>query len=157
MQNRHTRTLRIGTHNLGGLKCSAVLHAAANTWARLRLDVVCVQETHHTDVGQLLLMSRDLADAARRLGAPGWEVVAHSLSPNRRTAGVAILVRADLYNSSIKPVPIPQHLKAPGGAPGRVAQFSFAWGAHQLHLTNLYMPTARYQDARRDLITSVLR
>jgi hypothetical protein len=68
-QVRYARTLRIGTHNLGGLRNLATLHAAANTpWAKLRMDVVCVQETHHTAGKQVGQMNRDLATAARRLG-----------------------------------------------------------------------------------------
>ena len=152
------RPLRVGTHNLGGIQLphrEAVLQAAASQWARMRLDVVCLQETHHTGEGQSRLLQRGLNAAAKRLGTPGWVIVAESFTPNPRTAGVAILVRSDL-SQVVSPVEVPLRMKPEEAPPGRFLQYSFTWGGHRVHLANIYMPTAAYAAQRKDFIRKTL-
>ena len=132
-----------------------MLQAAASQWARMRLDVVCLQETHHTGEGQSRLLQRGLNAAAKRLGTPGWVIVAESFTPNPRTAGVAILVRSDL-SQVVSPVEVPLRMKPEEAPPGRFLQYSFTWGGHRVHLANIYMPTAAYAAQRKDFIRKTL-
>ncbi len=102
---RPGQPLRVGTHNLGGARPSSPaqmhkLHAAVILWAQLRLDVVCLQETHHSCFGDRPLFERRLQAASARLHGPGWTVVSYRYASVADPAsGVAILVRSDLLAS----------------------------------------------------------
>ena len=152
--------LRVATHNVGGLPGvhSPRLHALARVWAEQKLDIVCLQETHHTRLEHVNAMVRVLSEAGGRLHVAGWQVVAHSLSSSSRTAGVAILVRRDLL-ARIQAVATPARL-APAALPaplaGRLAAYSFKWGGHTLHLLNVYLPTGTLHSVRADFVSQYL-
>ena len=144
------RPLRVGSHNLGGLthKQDAVLHAAARVWAQHRLDVVCLQETHHMGQEHMQGITRGLGAAAQRLGVPGWEVVGQAPTPAARTAGVVVLVRKDVMRD-LSVVATPARLTPPDAPKGRFVPLSFTWGGHRIHLANMYLPTSRYSAGER--------
>ena len=131
------------------------LHAAVKLWSRSRLDIVCIQETHHTSVGDSRLLQRGLHQASQYLGTPGWEVVAQSLSDSARTAGVAVLIRTDLLQRA-KIVTVPDRLTPRDPPPGRGACVSLRWEGHTVHIANIYLHTGAYQRDRRDMIQRVL-
>jgi hypothetical protein len=100
---RPCRPLRVGSHNLGGVRSGAAapkLHAALLLWAQLRLDVVCIQETHLSTFGDRGLFERRLHAAAGHLHVAPWRVVSfRNATLADPCAGVAILVRSDLIAS----------------------------------------------------------
>ena len=148
------RPLRIGSHNLGGLtRKDDVLHAAARVWAQNRLDIVCLQETHHLGQEHLQAITRGLMAAAQRLGVPGWEVVGQAPSPSARTAGVLILVRKDVQRE-LTAVEIPVRLTLSDAPLGRCTHFSFTWGGHRIHMANMYLPTSTYPAGERRAFVS---
>ena len=150
--------LRVGSHNVGGLVLPAQngrLQAAVRLWTELKLDVICLQETHHTSGKQTQLLDRGVQGAAARLGIPGWTVAAHALSTSSRSAGVAVLVRAGLQ-PRLQVIATPVHLRQADDRGGRLTQLSIRWGGHTIHLANIYMPTSQHQQLRRGFIGDVL-
>ena len=136
--------LRIGSHNVRGLLGqqadeSARLVALLRCWARQRLDVVCVQETHvpAADVPRATVMV-DLACRRLRLGRwHAWWGPAAS----RRSGGVAIFVRSALLASGAASVAAELPAVAPDAA-ARLLLLPLSWGGHVLSLGSLYLPSS---------------
>lgn len=146
---QQTRPLRVASHNLGGLRvgegrAAARLEAAVQLWAELQLDVVCLQETHHVNAEDQAMFQYALSSASERRHQPGWTIAAHSWSSaGPRTAGVAILVRANLLpRGSIQAIP-----PSPGMPAGWFAACVFQWGGHQLRICGIYFPQASREGA----------
>ncbi|GFR43127.1 hypothetical protein Agub_g4134 [Astrephomene gubernaculifera] len=130
---------------------AAKVHAAVRVWVELRLDIVCVQETHHSRPEQQHLFERELRAASEQLHAAGWVVASSALAPTSRAKGVIILLRSDLA-SSLQSSRTPAHLVVSHSEAGRLTQFSFKWGGHQLHLLNVYFPTSAQNAARKEFL-----
>ena len=146
---QQTRPLRVASHNLGGLRVAegrtaARLEAATQLWAELKLDVVCLQETHHTNEQDHILLQHSLRCACERRHHPGWTVAAHSWSSEgSRTAGVAILVRANVFPmSAIQAIPPPASMRS-----GWITECRLQWGGHQMRICNVYFPQASREGA----------
>lgn len=157
----NSRPLRVASHNLGGLRvtegrAAARLEAAVQLWAELKLDVVCLQETHHVTAEDQALTQHALHSASERRHQPGWVIAAHSWSSvGPRTAGVAILIRANLLApSAMQPLP------TPAGVPtGWFTACQLLWGGHRLQICSIYMPQASREGAtslRQQLIQTCL-
>lgn len=137
------RPLRVASHNMGGLRVTeprdaARLEAAVQLWAQLKLDVVCIQETHHVDATDRSALEAALDAASQRRHQPGWTIAAHSCSESRYTAGVAILVRANLLPpGAIEALPPPA-----GVPPGWLTECKLQWGGHQVRICSAYFPQA---------------
>ena len=136
------RPLRVASHNMGGLRTTegrdaTRLEAAVQLWIELGIDVVCLQETHHVDERDQTVMEQALRCASERRHHPGWTVAAPSWSSaGPRTAGVAILIRANLLTSiANQPEPLP------AGVPsGWFTSCKLQWGGHRLRVCNAYFP-----------------
>ena len=146
---RPARPLRVACHNLAGARVSLArdaqrVEAAVQQWAQLQLDVVLLQETHHTCAQDHDNLAQALRGATEWRHLPGWHIAAHSWSSaGNRTAGVAVLVRADLV-----PAAAIRHLPAPAGVPpGWYTACAFTWAGHQLQLASIYMPHSGREDA----------
>ncbi len=131
--------LRIATHNVRGLLGSHAnkLQAAVRQWAEMRLDVVCLQETHHTNIQHQCLFERDPRHAPQRVHAQGWRVVAQSWSSSQHFAGGLILVRQGLAAmvDAAPPAALP-----PNNLRGRFTQCGLRWRGHRLQICNVYVP-----------------
>ena len=155
------RPLRVASHNMGGLRvterrAAARLEAAVQLWAELELDVVCLQETHQIDERDLALLQYALRSATERRHQPGWTVAAHSgSSAGRQTAGVAILIRANLA-----PPAATTAIPLPAGVPsGWFTACNLMWGGHKMQICSVYFPQASRPDAstlRRQLCETCL-
>ena len=152
--------LRIGTHNVAGLfrggwrhllregdaaapptaaelptHYSQRLLAHARLWARQRLDVVCLQETH-VPAAEVPLAMHALASLGPLLHGAGWEAW-FSPADQRCRAGVAVLVRSSLLRSHLLEVRAPQLADD-----GRMVTCQLRWGGHCIHLVAAYLPSA---------------
>ena len=155
------RPLHVASHNMGGLRvaerrAAARLEAAVQLWAELKLDVVCLQETHHVDDRDLALLQHALRSASERRHQPGWTVAAHSgSSAGPQTAGVAVLIRSNLVpQTAMTAIPLP-----PGVPSGWFTACGLQWGGHQLQICSVYFPHASRVDAaghRRQLCETCL-
>ena len=137
-----SQPLRIGSHNVGGLLggrgCRKV-HAAVKCWAEAGLDVVCLQETHHTTAGHEVAFASHVTAAAEPLHVPGWVVVASCLSASTHTAGVSILVRKGLEQAAC-PLDLGGGSRGVASAEkGRLAGCALRWGGHNLHIISVYL------------------
>lgn len=155
--------LRIGTLNIGGIaqqRCSPVkVLAAARAWAEARLDVICLQETHHTSEHDVFKFTQDLGAAAQHLHVTGWEVAAYSLSGSTHTAGVAILIRKGLEAevSTVQALPGgPAQGNEVPAEMGRLTMCSVHWGGHKLRVASVYLPAGQLRAAREQMIRGSL-
>ncbi|GLI61898.1 hypothetical protein VaNZ11_004415 [Volvox africanus] len=149
--------LRIATHNMRGLLAShgSRLQAAVRQWAEQRLDVVCLQETHHTTIQHQCLFERDLRHATTQIHTQNWKVAAYSWSSSTHTAGVLILIRQGLASALAPKLASPQ----PMGIKGRFTDCILHWGGHRLHICNIYLPpgtTSAAVETRRQLFENAL-
>ena len=144
-----SRPLRVATHNMGGLRIQEGhaferIETAVRVWADQRLDVVCLQETHHINAEDHTRLQQALRNASARRHLPGWAIAAFSWSSaGPSTAGVAILVRADL--ASVASI---QHQPLPEGVPsGWFTACQLQWGGHRLQICSTYFPQTSRPDA----------
>lgn len=137
-RGRGSATLRLATHNVRGLACHTEALAAA--WVGLRLDVVLVQETH-VGLAQTAVVQRDLTAACRAVqpGHPGFHPVwCHNTGPGGgRSAGIAVLVKGDLYNSGLV---IVDQQRVQTQQQGRLLAVPIKWGGHSLRLVTAHLP-----------------
>ena len=142
--------LKIATHNVRGISSLAKATSLVGLWSRLQLDVVCVQETHVTNLQQLQVQGW-LDRAALALHHGGWQIV---WGPHGHQAhGVAVLVRKTLVTSRRLQILVP----ADGPAvPGRIHTVHMCWGGHSLAVVNVYLPSGD-SAAQRDMIAQHLQ
>ena len=133
--------LRIGTHNVNGLR-NGRADAAARLWKQLGLNVVLVQETHLTSAIQ------GSADDALR--ALGYKAVWGHHSGG--SAGVGVVARLRLLESGelLLDEAVARHLE-----PGRVLAVPAQWAGHKLQLASIYLPSGAWA-AQRALIGTQL-
>ena len=121
---RQSQPLRIGSHNLGGVQLAhqaPKLLAAVQLWARMRLDIVCLQETHLRNFGDEGTFVRRLHAATATLLVPPWRVVSFRYATKEDPcSGVAILVRSDLLDSD-RLTPVSPPVLAAANAGGTAA------------------------------------
>ncbi|GLI67047.1 hypothetical protein VaNZ11_011236 [Volvox africanus] len=149
--------LRIATHNMRGLLAShgSRLQAAVHQWAEQRLDVVCLQETHHTTLQHQCLFERDLRHATTQIHTQNWKVAAYSWSSSTHTAGVLVFIRQGLASALAPKLATPQ----PTCMTGRFTDCILHWGGHRLHICNIYLPpgtTSTAVETRRQLFENAL-
>ena len=147
--------LRLATHNINGFFYSGPpavqgwagsrpqrtkIHDLLYLWgACLRLDIVCVQETH-VSLNDFSDRNQEALEDALSLAAADLLVPPYTCfwdhGPTGRQ-GVAILVRTSLLT--------PDGLRlgaAEGGADGRRLLLPIRWAGHSFCLLNLYMPNS---------------
>ncbi|KAG1669125.1 hypothetical protein FOA52_002636 [Chlamydomonas sp. UWO 241] len=142
--------LRVGTHNVRGLREGTKLVDLMRVWARdRRLDVVCLQEVHIAadDVARMEGVDRYASGCAYHLGTEPYTFFwGGGAGPS---AGVAILVRSDLV-AVLQPV-----VQTDGD--GRLMVMDITWGGGgaggsggagggggvRLRLVNAYLPASQ--------------
>ncbi|PNW71133.1 hypothetical protein CHLRE_17g747997v5 [Chlamydomonas reinhardtii] len=131
--------------------------AAALIWAELRLDIICLQETHWTCRADQAAFEQTLQLIAYELHLSGWKVTGAQWSTSRATAGVAFLVRQELWESSTITAPalspVPTAMLA-----GRLAVLKLRWGGRSITIANTYFPAASThaaEQAKRELISQL--
>jgi exonuclease III len=155
--------LRVGTYNLGGR--TGLLGAPANAggpklqaqlqlWRyRLKLDVVCLQETW--------LCKKDLQSQLTCLIAAGGYTAFWALATgDDKAGGVAILIRTELIDGGevkITNVIHPYRPDPNGPLSGRVLAMDLDWGGHSLFLVNCYLPASNNATTRTNVITQCLQ
>lgn len=134
---RGTSTLKLGTHNINGLRRKLPL--ATNEWARLQLDVVFIQEHHINGL---------VHESELGLHKRGWKSfwafnnVASSSSSSASgssTSGVLIAVKRHLITSGALQIAA-DSMKVWGPDDGRCLSINAEWGGHKLQLAAIYMP-----------------
>ncbi|KAL4514397.1 hypothetical protein Ndes2437A_g01109 [Nannochloris sp. 'desiccata'] len=138
-RNRHharrgAATLKVGTHNINGLRKKLTL--AMKEWARLQLDVVFIQEHHISG----LVHEMELGLSRR-----GWKAfwafnnVGGGSSSGSSTSGVLIVVKRNLVTSGALKI-AENSLKIWGPDDGRCLSINADWRGHKLQLASIYMP-----------------
>ena len=122
---RPSQPLRIGSHNLGGVQLNhqaPKLLAAVQLWARQRLDIVCLQETHLSTFSNEGTFKLKLDAATTALHVAPWRMVAFKYATVEDPySGVAILVRSDLLDSNRLKAASPLVPAAPSGGAAAAA------------------------------------
>jgi exonuclease III len=139
--------LRFGSHNVRGLGTAAAAADLDAAWRALGFDVVCIQETMWAQG------SPACAAAIERLRGLGWAV--YSSEAARCTAGVAVVVRADLLAENGGPVEVAAQAAPSPGAQGRLVSLHMDWRGHLLHVASVYLPAGDFA-AQRAAMTQVL-
>jgi exonuclease III len=149
--------LRVGLHNLAGiwLRQDGTLQRLLAAWAKQRLDVVVLTETHATSDAKERELVQRLEAIALHEPSMAWEVRwARAQSSH---AGVAILIRKPLLANhilTVQDVAFPAPATAPQ-ASGRVCCVHMGWGGHRLQLLGAYLP-ATDQASREPYLAQVL-
>jgi exonuclease III len=155
--------LRIGVHNVRGMwlladegQALVNLQRFMAEWAKQRLDIIIVTETH-------ALTSSDEESLTQRLtllgqANPGWSWTAYWARPNALSSGVAFLFRTSLLEQRalvLQPVAVPVSLPAELGSSGRLQALTVAWGGHRLQLLGAYLPSGSSAEARSSRLTYI--
>ena len=160
---------RMGTQNVNGfaagnMEARGIMHAAH--WAKLKLDVVLVTETHHTKDDEPKLDAAFMSsDAPPSRG--GWRCV-WSAAASRATCGVAVMIREGLqgftveeqYNTlppSLPPQPpFSEQAWQAACMEGRLLALRVRWGGHNIQLACVYLPSG-HVTAQQCMITHRLK
>ena len=150
---RFAPTLRIGTHNINGIRSGtrlagtrwSKLHTLFKTWwCDLGLDIVCIQETKiaRNDNAAIAEVVRVLDAAAKEIGVPGYKV--QWGSAETANAGVAVLIRKNLLasgklkaHSMVLPTQAIGLMKS-----GRMLGLRCSWAGHTFNLVSVYLPSS---------------
>lgn len=154
-QRMQLPSLRVGSHNIrgfGDVNGSAApprMRALLLEWERLKLGIVCLQETHASVVCQYRIETW-LLQLSRDAGFAGWEVFwAHS---GGSAGGVAVLVRRSLLRTHQLVVHADQVWRS---ANGRLLAVPMDWGGHKLCVASVYLhsgdDTAKRNFMRKDM------
>lgn len=127
-------TLRVGCHNVNGL--AAKVSALTALWRQLRLDVVAAVDTH---VGFF-----DRSSVQRSLRNAGWQSFWCCSLPGiaehgRARAGIAVLVRRDLIDSTVISIVGEAQTPTAGPALGRLLLVPMTWAGQRLDMLAVYM------------------
>lgn len=161
--NQRTPVLRIGTHNVrsmlardrdeGGPGARALAHAAH--WAKLKLDVVLVQETQVSEKETRAVtgyVQQALTGEQDRNSQGTWECYWSHVPESREGGGTAIFIRKALTQNGTVKVSTVYDTAAPAlpaDAPtrevracqqARLIAVRIAWGGHTLQVASVYMP-----------------
>ena len=121
---RGSVALSIASHNVQGLNTTK-LRALTQAWQRNGHDIVLLQETHITPAAVAALVAL----------LAGW--AAYWAHGTQRSAGVAILVRANLLSGASGPLSIADCHPAEDG---RSLDLRLGWAGHRMRLVNVYLP-----------------
>ncbi len=134
--------LRLATHNVRGLACH--LQQLAQLWVHMRLDVVCVQETHcaffaSTKLAKGLNAACKAVSPAHRGFTPVW--CFNTTGNATASAGVVVLVRTELVATGAVTwvTPPDQATRQPQG---RLVGVTLQWGGHTFRLVSVHLPNA---------------
>lgn len=148
--------LRLLTHNVNGLREQSHVHALMRMWCEQKAACVCLQETHlsvHTQAHVELMLTR----AAQSLACVPYVCFwAHNTQAGsgRSTAGVGILIRADLLSGRGGPITLKDDTVQKWND-GRCITLQLQWAAHDILLCNCYLPCLQH-DAQRGFIVDRL-
>ena len=154
---RHAPGLRVATHNVRGFGKGAweaidgqlrapplaiaditdKLHALVALWAQLKLDVVCLQETHLRDERAAAATQLRLDEAAASLLCPGFTAFWGNNTSTSGGAGVAVLVRTSLLDRGA--ITVREQLIA-RDPKGRLLVVPLSWAGHEMRLVVCYFP-----------------
>ena len=128
--------LRIATHNINAAGSRDKLFQLLHLWHSLNIHIVCFQETwvgkHRGSSEQQLNLWMHEFPAKTTYNA----IWCHN-STQENNAGVAVLVRRDLWDSgAIKVTTLPTS----SPTSGRIQQVTVEWAGHFLTLVNTYWP-----------------
>ena len=133
--------LRVGTHNVNGLRAPGKLWNLISLWARdLRLDVVCLQETKigADDVAAMGIVENLVATYTSQLLCPAYTIYWAGFTS--ASAGVAVLVRSDLVAALDPEI-------AQAAPDGRLIAVDLKWDARRpndrLRVVSVYLPDSR--------------
>jgi exonuclease III len=144
--------LRVGTHNVRGLLADNGLKLTqlVRQWAgRLRLHIVCVQETKLRE-SQAARAQTQLRLAAAQLQLPAYRAFWAHAREGDGGGGVGILIREDLLASGQLVV------SGPTAVDGRALRVQLQWGGHRLSLCTAYLQSGDFA-AQREFIQAKLR
>ena len=136
-----SHTLKVLTHNVGGLHTAVRVHQVLTAWRDLGAHLVLVQETWVSHGGtsqeQLQLWIQQAADHLQLPGLQVW-FCNNTLGDGHR-AGVAVV---QLGSPPAGQLSVQVTQRSPDG---RCMRVRVRWAGHKLHLLNTYWPNERQQ------------
>ena len=146
--------LRFASHNVRGM--ASKVAQLAKVWAQMRLDVVCVQETHVAQADQLSI-ERLMREVCAAGGFSQWRFYWGDGEPGT-SHGVLTLIREALVATGlVQARPCQPPATATQLGVGRLLVLSLRWAGHHLRLANVYAPSSRGPAVKRDFITRCLQ